>query len=254
MSDASPAAPEEFDYVVVGSGSAGAVLAHRLSEDGRHRVLVLEFGGSDRSVFIQMPSALAIPMNSPRYDWGYRTEPEPNLGGRSLHCPRGKVIGGSSSINGMVYVRGNPLDFDRWDEEGASSIGKTNALPPRTSSAGRRGICRRRARERRIRGLGGSCPAYLADRRVGRGTGGLDQCRSGATQSMRMRRRPRARRIGGWRGGDAQMRCGPLQVGGVRAKRSIAARMRAMTSGSRIVAMGSSLPWPQFGQVLMSMS
>jgi choline dehydrogenase len=120
---------EEFDYVVVGSGSAGAVLAHRLSADGRHRVLVLEFGGSDRSVFIQMPSALAIPMNSPRYDWGYRTEPEPQLGGRSLHCPRGKVIGGSSSINGMVYVRGNPLDFDRWEEEGARGWAYRHVLP-----------------------------------------------------------------------------------------------------------------------------
>ena len=120
---------EDFDYVVVGSGSAGSVLAHRLSEDGRNRVLVLEQGGSDRSVFIQMPSALAIPMNSPRYDWGYRTEPEPNLGGRSLHCPRGKVIGGSSSINGMVYVRGHALDFERWVEEGAAGWSYGDVLP-----------------------------------------------------------------------------------------------------------------------------
>ncbi len=120
---------EDFDYVVVGSGSAGSVLAHRLSEDGRNRVLVLEQGGSDRSVFIQMPSALAIPMNSPRYDWGYRTEPEPHLGGRSLHCPRGKVIGGSSSINGMVYVRGHALDFERWAEEGAAGWSYGDVLP-----------------------------------------------------------------------------------------------------------------------------
>ncbi len=123
------AAAEEFDFIIVGAGSAGAVLAHRLSADGAHTVLVLEFGGSDRSVFIQMPSALAIPMNSPRYDWGYRTEPEPNLGGRELHCPRGKVLGGSSSINGMVYVRGNPLDFDRWEEEGARGWGYRDVLP-----------------------------------------------------------------------------------------------------------------------------
>jgi choline dehydrogenase len=124
-----PSAMEEFDHVVVGSGSAGSVLASRLSEDGRHSVVVLEHGGSDRSVFIQMPSALAIPMNSPRYDWGYRTEPEPHLGGRSLHCPRGKVIGGSSSINGMVYVRGHALDFERWVEEGAAGWSYREVLP-----------------------------------------------------------------------------------------------------------------------------
>ena len=110
---------EIFDYVIVGAGSAGCVLADRLSADGRHSVLVLEFGGSDRSIFIQMPSALSIPMNMPRYNWGYHTEPEAGLGGRSLHTPRGKVLGGSSSINGLVYIRGNPLDFDRWEEEGA---------------------------------------------------------------------------------------------------------------------------------------
>jgi choline dehydrogenase len=122
-------ATETFDFVVVGSGSAGSVLANRLTGDGCHSVLVLEQGGSDRSVFIQMPSALAIPMNSPRYDWGYRTEPEPGLGGRSMHCPRGKVIGGSSSINGMVYVRGNPLDFDGWAEGGAAGWAYRDVLP-----------------------------------------------------------------------------------------------------------------------------
>jgi choline dehydrogenase len=122
-------ATETFDFVVVGSGSAGSVLANRLTGDGRHSVLVLEQGGSDRSVFIQMPSALAIPMNSPRYDWGYRTEPEPGLGGRSMHCPRGKVIGGSSSINGMVYVRGSPLDFDGWAEGGAAGWAYRDVLP-----------------------------------------------------------------------------------------------------------------------------
>jgi choline dehydrogenase len=105
------------------------VLADRLSEDGRDQVLLLEFGGSDSSIWIQMPSALSIPMNSPRYDWGYQTESEPQLGGRHLHTPRGKVLGGSSSINGMVYVRGNPLDFERWQEEGASGWGYGDVLP-----------------------------------------------------------------------------------------------------------------------------
>ena len=120
---------EVFDYIIVGAGSAGCVLANRLSEDGKHSVLVLEHGGSDRSIFIQMPSALSIPMNMAKYNWGYHTEPEPHLGGRILHCPRGRALGGSSSINGLVYIRGNPLDFERWEEEGASGWGYRNVLP-----------------------------------------------------------------------------------------------------------------------------
>ena len=120
---------ETFDYIIVGAGSAGCVLAGRLTEDGRSSVLVLEYGGSDRSIFIQMPAALSIPMNSKTYNWGYESEPEPHLGGRRIACPRGKVIGGSSSINGMVYVRGHPLDFERWEEEGAQGWGYRNVLP-----------------------------------------------------------------------------------------------------------------------------
>ncbi len=107
-----------FDYIIVGSGSAGSVMAHRLSEAG-HTVLVLEYGGTDRGPLIQMPSALSIPMNMKRYNWGFETEPEPHLGGRRMVTPRGKVVGGSSSINGMVYVRGHPRDFDVWEEMGA---------------------------------------------------------------------------------------------------------------------------------------
>jgi choline dehydrogenase len=120
---------ETFDYIIVGAGSAGCVLADRLTEDSRSSVLLLEYGGSDRSIFIQMPAALSIPMNSKTYNWGYRSEPEPNLGGRRIACPRGKVLGGSSSINGMVYVRGHPLDFERWEEEGAKGWGYGNVLP-----------------------------------------------------------------------------------------------------------------------------
>jgi choline dehydrogenase len=120
---------ETFDYVIVGAGSAGCVLADRLSADGKNTVLVLEFGGSDRSIYIQMPSALSIPMNMEKYNWFYETEPEPHLNNRRLHVPRGKVLGGSSSINGMVYVRGNPLDFDRWEEEGAAGWSYPNVLP-----------------------------------------------------------------------------------------------------------------------------
>ncbi|MBV9634372.1 MAG: choline dehydrogenase [Methylobacteriaceae bacterium] len=122
-------AEEAFDYVIVGAGSAGCVLANRLTEDGRNNVLVLEAGGSDRSIFIRMPSALSIPMGMARYNWQYETEPEPHLNGRRLHCPRGRVIGGSSSINGMVYVRGNALDYDSWEEAGASGWAYRHVLP-----------------------------------------------------------------------------------------------------------------------------
>jgi choline dehydrogenase len=119
----------EFDYVIVGAGSAGCVLADRLSADGRNSVLVVEFGGSDRSVVIQMPSALSIPMNSKKYDWRFYSEPEAHLGGRRMHTPRGKVLGGSSSVNGMVYVRGNPMDFEGWKQQGAAGWDYAHVLP-----------------------------------------------------------------------------------------------------------------------------
>ncbi len=120
---------QEFDFIILGSGSAGSAMAYRLSEDGKNTVLVLEFGGSDRGPFIQMPSALSYPMNMNTYNWGFETEPEPHLGGRRLATPRGKVMGGSSSINGMVYVRGHARDFDAWEEMGAKGWGYRHVLP-----------------------------------------------------------------------------------------------------------------------------
>ncbi|WP_375689330.1 choline dehydrogenase [Pseudooceanicola sp. LIPI14-2-Ac024] len=119
----------EADFVIVGSGSAGSAMAARLSEDGRHSVIVLEYGGTDAGPFIQMPGALSYPMNMARYDWGYQSEPEPRLGNRRLATPRGKVIGGSSSINGMVYVRGHARDFDTWAEMGADGWAYADVLP-----------------------------------------------------------------------------------------------------------------------------
>jgi choline dehydrogenase len=116
------------DYVIVGAGSAGCAMAYRLAEAGR-RVTVIEHGGSDAGPFIQMPGALSYPMNMGIYDWGFATEPEPHLGGRRLATPRGKVIGGSSSINGMVYVRGHARDFDTWADMGADGWAYADVLP-----------------------------------------------------------------------------------------------------------------------------
>ncbi|WP_420959860.1 choline dehydrogenase [Brucella sp. IR073] len=119
----------EADFVIIGSGSAGSALAYRLSENGRHSVIVIEYGGTDMGPLIQMPAALSYPMNMAAYDWGFASEPEPHLGGRSLVTPRGKVIGGSSSINGMVYVRGHARDFDHWAESGARGWAYADVLP-----------------------------------------------------------------------------------------------------------------------------
>ena len=118
----------EYDFIVIGAGSAGCVLANRLSEDPAHSVLLIEAGKQDRSLFIRMPSALAIPMSTPRFNWGYWGQPEPYLDGRRMDCARGKVLGGSSAINGMVYVRGHPDDFDQWENEGATGWGYVDCL------------------------------------------------------------------------------------------------------------------------------
>lgn len=118
-----------FDYIVIGAGSAGCVMAARLSEDPTTRILVLEAGGSDNSIFVKMPTALSIPMKTKRFNWGMTTEPEPGLNGRVMQLPRGKVLGGSSSINGMCWVRGNPLDYELWSALGADGWHWANVLP-----------------------------------------------------------------------------------------------------------------------------
>ena len=120
---------QQYDYIIVGAGSAGCVLANRLSEDPNNSVLLLETGGSDKSIFIQMPTALSIPMNTDKYAWQFETEAESGLDNRKMHCPRGKVLGGSSSINGMVYVRGHAMDFDEWADHGATGWDYQHCLP-----------------------------------------------------------------------------------------------------------------------------
>ena len=123
------ATQETYDYVIIGAGSAGSVLARRLSEDAGVSVLILEAGGSDLSVIVAMPAALTMPMNTKRFNWGMVTEPEPGLNGRCINLPRGKGMGGSSSINGMCYVRGNPMDYELWEAKGATGWHWANVLP-----------------------------------------------------------------------------------------------------------------------------
>jgi choline dehydrogenase len=119
----------EFDYVIVGGGSAGCVLAARLSEDPAHRVLLIEAGGSDASPWIRMPIGYGKTFTDPGFNWMYETEPDPALGGRRSLCPRGKVLGGSGSINAMVWVRGQPGDFDDWAAAGNPGWGYQDVLP-----------------------------------------------------------------------------------------------------------------------------
>lgn len=118
-----------YDYIIVGAGSAGCVLANRLSADGRNQVLLLEAGGSDRSPLIQVPLGYGLTFADPKYNWMYTTEPEPALNGRTSFWPRGKVLGGSSSLNAMVYVRGQPGDYDDWAAAGNTGWGWKDVLP-----------------------------------------------------------------------------------------------------------------------------
>lgn len=119
----------QFDYIVVGGGSAGCVVAARLSEDGHSNVLLLEAGGSDDHPYIRMPLGFLRAMIMPRFNWNYWTEPEPHLNGRRMPMPRGKVMGGSGSINGMFAMRGHPADYDQWAQMGARGWSYADCLP-----------------------------------------------------------------------------------------------------------------------------
>ncbi|WP_085314857.1 choline dehydrogenase [Derxia lacustris] len=166
---------EAFDYIIVGAGSAGCVLANRLTEDADVRVLVLEAGPGDASIFIHMPSAFAYPLANDKYNWFYDTEPEPGMNNRRLHCPRGRVIGGSSSINGMVYIRGHAFDYDGWAKDPAlADWSYANVLPYfRKSETREKGGDAYRGDSGPLRVTTGACtnPLYTAFIEAGRQAG-----------------------------------------------------------------------------------
>ena len=119
----------EFDFIVVGAGSAGCALANRLSENPSNKVALFEAGGRDSSPWIHIPVGYFKTMGNPKTDWCYKTQPDPGLNGRSISWPRGKVLGGSSSINGLLYVRGQPQDFDHWRQLGNIGWSWSDVLP-----------------------------------------------------------------------------------------------------------------------------
>ena len=111
---------EQFDYVIVGGGTAACVLANRLSAEGKHSVLMLEAGGEPKSMWIKIPAGFTKLLNNPVYNWRFETQPEDNVHGRTIAIPRGKGLGGSTLINGMIYVRGQREDYDQWSRQGAT--------------------------------------------------------------------------------------------------------------------------------------
>ena len=143
---------QAYDYIVVGAGSAGCVLANRLTRLGRHRVLLLEAGRKDSNIWIHIPLGYGKLFTNPKVNWLYKTEPEPELNNRQIIQPRGKVLGGSSSINGLLYIRGQPQDFDHWRQLGNTGWGFDDVLPYFRQVRGSGARRRRPARRRRAAG------------------------------------------------------------------------------------------------------
>ena len=119
----------EYEYIIVGAGSAGCVLANRLTDDGRHRVLLIEAGPKNNALSLKIPAAVLKNLQSTKYNWAYQGEPEPELGGRVITHDRGKTLGGSSSINGLCFIRGHALDFEGWRQSGCEGWGYADVLP-----------------------------------------------------------------------------------------------------------------------------
>ncbi len=119
----------DFDYIVVGAGTAGCIMANRLSADPKNRVLILEAGGNDNWIWFHIPVGYLFAIGNPRSDWMFKTEPEPGLNGRALAYPRGKVIGGSSAINAMISMRGQAADYDHWRQLGLTGWGYDDVMP-----------------------------------------------------------------------------------------------------------------------------
>ena len=117
----------DYDFIIAGGGTAGCILANRLTADGRHRVLMLEAGHEARSMWISIPAGFSKLLVNPDYNWRFATEPEDNVYGRTIAVPRGKGLGGSTLINGMIYVRGRPQDYDGWEAAGAAGWGAGTA-------------------------------------------------------------------------------------------------------------------------------
>ena len=214
----------QFDFVIVGGGSAGCALANRLSADPANRVLVLEAGRPDWSwdVFIHMPAALAFPIGNRFYDWKYESEPEPHMGGRRVYHARGKVLGGSSSVNGMIFQRGNPMDYERWASgEGMETWDYAHCLP----YFKRMENCLAAAPDDPFRGHDG--PLVLER---GPARGPLFDAFFAAVQEAGYRADRRRER---------------LPAGGIRALRSQRARRKAAVGGARLPSPGDGSPEPR---------
>ena len=176
---------DSFDYIVTGAGSAGCAVAARLSESGRYRVLLLEAGGKDRNPWIHIPMGFSQLYADPRVNWMYESEPEAQLGGRRLYQPRGKVLGGTSSINGMVYMRGNAADYDEWRQRGCTGWDWDSVLPYFKKAEHQERGAERVPRRRRS----AACVRSAASIGTG-GSGGGSGDPGGSAADRRLQRRP----------------------------------------------------------------